>query len=142
MSRNRLKRKLRIDFNHRVFAITTRITFRKFHILISLWEGVIDSEGRRVVGGPITRERKAAELANVRLMLRVRANCAESFNFLCKWRTRRGNGSVSRRPLYLGLSSFGVAALLASSSGEYCRLFHPHPEAEGRNEHALAGRHE
>lgn len=82
--------------------------------------------------GPVTRERKAVELANMRLMLRVRANCAESFNFLCKWRTRRGNGSVSRRPLYLGLSSSGVAALLAFSSGEYCRLFHPHPEAEGR----------
>lgn len=40
--------------------ITTRITFREFHILISLWEGVIYSEGRRVAGGPLTRERKAA----------------------------------------------------------------------------------
>lgn len=61
---------------------------------------------------------------NVHLTLRVQANCAESFNFLCKWRTRRGNGSVSQRPLFLSVPSGHTRALQASpsASGEL-RIF-------------------
>lgn len=60
LSWNRLKRKLRIGFNRRAFARLRRITFREFHILISLWKGIIDSERRRAAGNPVTRECKAA----------------------------------------------------------------------------------
>lgn len=93
--------------------ITAPVTFLEFHILIFSrgYEGVIDLGARN--GGLLPRvtheskdaqgrkrRRKSKWVANTCLTtLRVRANCAESFNFLCKWQNRRGNGSVSR-PLF------------------------------------------
>jgi len=50
MSLSRLKRKLWIGFNHRAFTRLRRITFCEFHILTSLWKGIIDLKGRRERG--------------------------------------------------------------------------------------------
>jgi len=92
--------------------------------------GVIAIKGKRGQPAALRNSRKSA--ANgLRLTLRVRANCAESFNFLCKWRTR-GTETI----LFSG-GPCVCTKFQRSRPADIRRLFHPEPG--GASEQARAG---